>query len=250
MKTSKIIFISLLGTIALIILATTINIRINGNKGEEFPIDGNLNAIKKPISPFNVPIDVNITAIRKPILSFKVLFLNDCKGVSSISVTQGDSSYIAIDYKKDIPAPEVKYTIKQDTLFVKDLKLSGITICATSSLNRINMNNSYVSLRGFTSDNSSGKLTLVVDQSTVMLYQKRSQNKPSIAVLNIDARNHSSINADNFSVDSLEITLRNSFSTIYAKKVSGSLSESSRITIKQPFEIALKRDADSKITVY
>ena len=227
MKTSKIIFISLLGTIALIILVTVISIRINGNKGVE------------PLS------DSNFKVRKQPVPAFRVLCLNDSK---NISITQGDSSYISVGYKKDLPVPDLIYTIKEDTLFVKDMKLSDLTICASSSFEILNINNSSITLREFPNEKSSGKLTLVMDKSTAYL----NKNKSSIAVLNIDARNHSSINASNYKVDLLEITLKNSKSTFgsFTKKVTGCLSESSSFMVRQPLEISLKRDDNSKINVY
>jgi len=227
MKTSKIIFISLLGTIALLILVTAINIRMNGNKGGEPLSDSNFKVMKQPIRPF------------------RVLCLNDNK---NISITQGDSSYISVKYKKDFPVPDLKFTIKGDTLFLKDMNLTGITICASSSFERLNINNSDIILREFPGENSSGKLTLVMDQSTAYL----NQYKSSTTVLNIDARNHSNIYASNYRVELLEITLKNSKSTFgsFTKKVSGSLYESSSFVVRQPLEIALKRDAGSKINVY
>jgi hypothetical protein len=226
MKISKIIFISLLGSIALIIIAGMIDMRLHGVKSGE--ISGELKVNKQPVPPF------------------KVLCLNDSK---SISLTQGDSTCI-ISYWKDSPAPDVKYTIKGDTLFVNDLKLSAITICTTPSLKRLNMNNSSVTLRGFTRDSESGKLTLELDHSTAWLYQNNS-NESYISALDISARNQSNVNSFNIRVDTLELALNNSSSKLgITKKLTGSLSDNSILMCRQPLEIALKRDAGSKISLF
>ena len=95
-----------------------------------------------------------------------------------------------------------------------------------------------------------GKLSFDMDQSSLWLNQDTIV-KISIHALDIVARNHSRINSSEFRIDSLGLVLQNSEADleIIAKKISGTLSDSSRINVRQPQEISLKKDGTSKINV-
>ena len=71
-------------------------------------------------------------------------------------------------------------------------------------------------------------------------------------ILNTTTKNHSSIRLSNFKIDSLGITLQNSnaYIDLITKKVYGTLSDSSRINIRQPEEICMKSDTTSNIYIY
>jgi len=228
MKTSKVIFIALLSTIALLILATMIDIRINDRRRGDFPANSKVN--------------------KQTVSSFKVLCVNNCKNVTLV---QNDSSFIEVTYRKDSITPKLNFKIKGDTLTVADFEKlihrdASVRIHATNSLKMIQLKNSDISIDNF----DSGKLSLDMDKSTVWMNQFEGE-KYSLSILDVVAKNHSHFNTDDFKVDSLGIVLQNSKSDIrvYAKKISGSLSDSSRIYVRQPEEISLKRDATSKINV-
>jgi hypothetical protein len=95
-----------------------------------------------------------------------------------------------------------------------------------------------------------GNLSFDMDQSSLWLNQDTIA-KTSIKALDVIARNHSRINSSEFRIDSLGLVLQNSeaYLEIIAKKLSGTLSDSSRINIRQPQEISLKKDGTSKINV-
>jgi len=228
MKTSKIIFISLLGTIALLILITVVDLRINGRRNDEVQKDFKVN--------------------RKALRSFNVLYMSDSRNVSLV---QNDSSYIEMTYQKDSIAPKVNYTVKDDTLMISDFEKLihrnvSIRIHSTDSLKKILLKNSDISIDRF----GKGKLWFDMDQSSLWLNQDTTLKTPILA-LNIFAKNHSSINSSEFKVDTLGIVLQNSEANfqIRAKVISGSLSDSSKIYARQPEEISLKKDKTSRINV-
>lgn len=228
MKTSKIIFISLLSVIAIIILSAAIDIRINGERRGDFYANRKVN--------------------KQIVLSFKVLCVNNSR---NITVVHSDSSYVEVTYHKDSIAPKVNYMIKGDTLVVSDFEKSvhrneSISIYATDSLKSIQMNNSDASIMRF----GSGRLSLNLDKSSVWMdYDKGDKN--SLLKLDVVAKNHSVFNTGDFKVDSLGIVLQNSMVNIRisAKKISGSLADSSRIDARQPEDISLKKDGTSRINV-
>jgi len=228
MKTSKIIFISLLGTIAVLILASVIDLRINGRRNDGRKSDFNVN---KQILPV-----------------FKAL-----KVYNSMNVTlvQNDSSYIEVSCLKDSIAPKVNYTIIGDTLMVSDFEKTyhrnfSVTIHATDSLRSIQLKKSNLSVERM----GLGKLFFVLDESEIWLNQD-TLVKSAFPVLDIVAKNHSRINSSDFRIDSLGLALQKSeaYLEIKANKISGLLSDSSRIFVRQPSEISLKKDATSKIHV-
>jgi len=75
--------------------------------------------------------------------------------------------------------------------------------------------------------------------------------KSSFPVLDIVAGNHSRINSSDFRIDSLGLVLQKSEADIEMKSriISGTMSDSSRINVRQPEEISLKKDGTSKINV-
>jgi len=228
MKTSKIIFISLLGVIALLILATMIDIRVHGRRESD--------------------IHKDFKVIRKGLPSFKVIYMNNS---INAALVQNDSSFIEVTYHKDSIAPGVNYTVKNDTLKISDFEKPihrnvSIRIHSTDSLKKILMKNSGIS----TDRLGKGKLSFDMDQSSLWLNQDTTV-KTSIQALYIVAKNHSRINSSEFRIDSLGLVLQNSkaYLEIIAKKISGNLSDSSRIVIRHPQEISFKKDVTSKINV-
>jgi len=228
MKTSKIIFITLLSTIAFLILAALVDVRINGRR----------RGINRD----------DIMSHKNALHTFRVLCINNSR---NITVTQNDSSFIEVAYLKDSIVPKVNYAMMGDTMVVSDYNSMGsVTISfpigSPELFQRILLKKSDMRIRNFRSE----KLSLNLDQSTVWMDQYKGE-KYSLSILDVIAKNHSHFNTDDFKVDSLGIVLENSKADIriYAKKISGSLSDSSRIYARQPLEISLKKDAASKINV-
>lgn len=228
MKTSKIIFISLLSAIAVLILATMIDIRVNGQRNDRKQSDFKVN---KQILPF-----------------FKSLRVYNSM---NITLVQNDSSYIEMSYLKDSIAPKVNYTIIGDTLMVSDFEKSNhrnvsVTIHATDSLRNIQLKKSNIRIERI----GLGKLFFTLDESELWLNQDKLV-KSAFQVLDIVAMNHSRINSSEFRIDSLGLVLRNSeaYLEMKANKISSILSDSSKIYVRQPGEISLKKDETSKINV-
>ena len=96
-----------------------------------------------------------------------------------------------------------------------------------------------------------GKLAFELDQSNLFLNQDL-KLKNQIRALDLIAINHSEINSNGFSVDSLTLKLSYSKANLdlFVKNISGTLSDNSAIYSRQPQEISLKKDASSKINVY
>jgi hypothetical protein len=228
MKTSKSIFISLLGTFALLILAAAIDLRITGRK------NGNLSD--------------EFRSTRIAVSSFKVLIVHNSM---NISVVKKDSSFAEVIFLKDSVAPKVNFTSRGDTLLVSDFEKSShrnvsVTIHANDSLRLIRLNNSNVEVDRV----GTGSLSFELDQSSLSLNQDTLLKVPSKSIY-IVARNHSEINSNDFGVELLDLVLANSEANlqIKAKKMTGSLTDNSRIFARQPEEIALKKDLSSKINV-
>ena len=228
MKTSKIIFIAILSTIALLIVLSFLDIRIRGHRNSDFLADHKVNKQTIPL--------------------FKVLYLNNSMNVELV---QNDSSYLRITSMKDSVTPQINYTIKEDTMRLTDLgkkSQSGawVSIHVANTLDNIQLKNSGITITKF----SSKKLSLDLDKSSAH-FNSNNNTKSGIGILNIQAKNHSHISTSRFNVDSLGVVLRNSEANLEVKalKLIGTLSDSSRIYARQPDEIWLKRDASSKVNV-
>jgi hypothetical protein len=224
MKTSKIIFISLLGTIALFILAATIDFRITGKKIGLVPSNTKVNKVTT--------------------LPYKVLSLEN----SDIRLLQNDTLLIETTSLKDSVAPQVIYSIRNDTLFIKGTRSlqSGrvaVRIHADNSVKGIVLKNSDLTMEHF----KSGTLSINLDRS----YMWMNEDKSSFNNLQIRAKNHSNIESAGINVDSLGINLEHSEANIgfIAQRISGCLSDSSRLYARQAGEIALKKDSSSNINL-
>lgn len=229
MKTSKIIFISLLSTITLLILAAAIAIRIsgyqNGGKRSDFKMS------------------------KQSLPSFKVLRLNNCMNITLI---RKDSTFLEVTCFKDSIPPIVNYTLRGDTLMLSDFEKSAhqnvsVKICATDSLKKIQLFNTTLRTERL----GMGKLVFELDQSNLDLNQDHLLKLP-ISAIELVANHHSQINASEFSVDSLTLQLRNSeaYLDLFVKNIHGTLSDSSVIRVRQPQEISLRKDATSNINVF
>lgn len=218
MKTSKIIFVSLLSIIAFFILAAFVDIRMGSDAGTTAG-----KKTEKQMMP-----------------SFKVL----CVDEGYIDLIQNDSSFIEVTWYKDSLPPHVNYSMKGDTLFISDIERSvHVSINSDNLLESIRARNSNVTIGQFVSD----RLSLDIDGSYIWF----NHDKSSVQKLDISAINHSSVNSVDFMVDSMGVALQNSEMdlSIIAKTINGTLSDSSRMNTRQPEEILLKRDATSEFNV-
>ena len=227
MKTSKLIFISLVGTIALLILAAMLDMRINGRKESDINSD------------FNVK--------KQSLKLFKTLYITNSMNVTLV---KNDSSFIEITSLKDSFSPKVNFSINDDTLKISDFeKLShsnaSIRIHATNSLRHVLLKNSSLNLESFSTE----ELSLIIDKSNVFLMESE-PHKSRIHFLEILANNHSNVYGSQY-VDSMGIALQHSEISLngITLKLGGTLSDSSRIQARQPQEIWLKKDGTSKINI-
>ena len=232
MKISKIIFLSLIGVIALFIFAGALDIRINGVKRSLYY--ENMNKSKTAIPPF------------------KVLRINSS---NNISVIQSDSSYIQVSFQKDSLPPTLNYTINEDTLIISDSYLGRrnayLTLYATTALNKFYLKNSNVTLNSFFGDKCPGNILMDLDYSSVDIYPNK-KNAISLTTIDIIERNESTFHGSNFKVDSLNISLQNSQADLSLNlgKISGNISDKSRLYFHSACDISIKRDASSKIGIY
>lgn len=224
MKTSKKIFVSLLGTIALVILAGFVAARIAGGRNGKDLIEN------KTIIP-----------------SFKVLLINNC----DVHLSYGDSSFIDVSAPKGFSLASINYKLSNDTLKISDVRFKyesnvRIKIHSTDSLKNIIALNSDLSFDRYGTKN----LALSADHSYISFNQDK-KGEFSFHSLNIIGKKHSTINAEEFNSDNLVINLEKSEAEldITSLKINGNLADSSYISIKQSNEITLKKDATSKIRV-
>jgi hypothetical protein len=185
-----------------------------------------------------------------------VLCLNNSRNIILI---QKDSACITLATIKDSIAPQVNYTIKDDTLWLtgfdkKYQNRAWLTVYCTNTLEDIQLINSGIHINHFVSR----KLSLNMDNSYLWMSQEKyswmSQEEyknNSIPILNIVAKNHSIFESGRFNVDSLGIVLQKSKADVQviAEKISGMLSDSSKIEIPQPMEISLKKDRSSRMNI-
>ena len=221
MKTSNIIFISLLSINALFIAAEMINIREN-----------------------STPSGINLMN-KLPVPPFKVLILNNniVNGMK-IDVIQNDSSFIKITWNKDSLSPQLNYTIKEDTLIVSDLNVfPTVELNFTNSLKKMILTKSTINLKRLNLE----ELSLDLNDSKVF----SGTDKSVLNVLEISAMNYSRLYLNKFKLDSMKIELQNSEANLYiiAKIIHGELSDNSRLNSWQQGEIYLKKDSTSKFSV-
>ena len=215
---------------ALLVLITMVDMRLTSRRNSEVQKDFKMN--------------------RKVLRTFKVLCINESMNTTLI---RSDSSYLEVTFLKDSIEPKVNYTIKDDTLMLNDFEKKShhnvsIKIHATDSLKSIQLKNSDISIERLGRE----ALSIAMDHSSLWLNQDTLVKSPfqNLAVV---ARNHSKVNSSEFKIDSVKIDLNNSeaYLEIIMKKISGSLSDRSYLSVRHSEEISLmlKKDATSKIYV-
>ncbi len=229
MKTSKIIFISLLCAVALLILAAFIDIRNNGRK-----------LITKP--------ELDSTIEMLP--SFKVIDAYNCSGVS---FTRNDSTYLKLRWEKDSSKPVFNYSISNDTLKIFNNnfdpnRINGYeaSISFAKDVKDIKANRS--DLYVWTAGNYELFLNLV--KSDLYLYKDSSDNAV-VKFLSVNASDNSNITVFNNVTENLEVNLR--WSNLYfnsgTQRVSGLLADTASIYLNKASEISLKCDNTSSVRV-
>ena len=146
MKTSKIIFISLLSAMALLVLITMVDMRLTSRRNSEVQKDFKMN--------------------RKVLRTFKVLCINESMNTTLI---RSDSSYLEVTFLKDSIEPKVNYTIKDDTLMLNDFEKKShhnvsVKIHATDSLKSIQLKNSDISIERLGRE----ALSIAIDRKSVV----------------------------------------------------------------------------------
>jgi hypothetical protein len=229
MRPSRIIFFALLSAVAIFMIIATVDIKLSIRKGKQLPN--------------------NYILAKKVLPVYKILDIRDCR---SIELVQGDTAYIALSVMKDSLAPELKYQIKGDTLLLADRMMSGgrsytIKIHTTELLQRIIVKNTTLNLNNFRETN----ISVLLDHSNLIGYQVNDKEK-TFTRLNISAKNQSSINFSNISIDSLIIDLQKSEALFMSnlKFVSGDVTDSSTVELRQIEQISLKKDPSSNIKIY
>lgn len=230
MKTSKIIFIILLSSISIFILAAFLDIRINGVK---------VGTIKGP----------EVSLQKHYIPAFKVLYLSNS---INVVIIKDDSSYIEVASPKGSPY-KLNYKINNDTLRLSDVKIQikengylSLKVSFADSLKCVISENSRFVIERM----STSVMTLKMDGSSVR-FSEFQGGVSSFRALHIIAKNHSTINCMEVNVDSLRINLQNSaaYLSISAKTINGTLADGSKLVTRQPGEIYMKRDSTSTITL-
>jgi len=225
MKTSKIIFISLLSVIAFLMLIAFVDIKINNHRLKDSRVN------------------------KQTISSFKILYIKN----SNIDLVRNDSSLIEITCLKDSLTPIINYSMKGDTLMVYDIRKSlnninylSIRIFSTDSLKCIIMNNSDININNFQSE----RIILNMDNSNIWFNQDN-KTQSLIQSMDILAKNHSSINSNEFKIGNIVINLQKSDANLEVKsnRITGTLSDSSSVNLNLVGEISLKTDSTSKVNV-
>ena len=227
MKTSKIIFIALLSTIALIILAAIINVRLTGER------DGNFK-------------DEFKTRIQLSQIKVLIIITNN-----NLELVQSDSAYFEITTMKDSIVPKLEYSITGDTLKIEDQMVktgrgAWVSIHVNDQLNQIILKKSYLNLFNF----QISQLSVDLDQSNLNVIQQNDK-KNSFQRLNIIARNNSQFDATDIKIDSLQVEIYHSEISLWStiNNLRGSIADSSRLSVRQPYEITLKRDSSSNLNI-
>lgn len=227
MKTSKIIFVSMLSTIALLILLAFIDVRLTGKKN-----------VSTTLATFNTVVP-----------DFSVLIIDYCE---DIDVLAGTSPSIIVDYEGKVH-PDIKFTSKNDTLIISGVRQSNeadelmfVKVQATSSLKKIITKNSSADitlpdLKQLRVEADSSDVSIITDITGKNLFSN----------LELHGRKHSFFHASGFSTDTTGLLLQNSDASLMIKsgRMHGSITNESDLSILQPAEMSLKSDPTSRINI-
>jgi len=229
MKTSKILFITLISLGAIYIIAAMIEVRITGKKPGEF--------------------STTLKSNKKELGSFSVLVLNSSR---NIRLVESETNYLEVLVPDDSPSAEINYSLSGDTLRINNPQTSELSIVfatlhAAKGLKTIYLEDSDLQILKFSSEN----LSLLLNNSKARFVINKS-DYPTIGSLQITAFNKSTVDLNTVNIDTIGILLQNSSARmqIPTKLIKGELSENSELNAQQPSEISVKRDSTSKMTFY
>jgi hypothetical protein len=229
MKTSKVIFISLLSLIGLYIVAAMIEVKITGRKTGKF--------------------DTTLKVKKLALPAFTAIYLADSK---NLTVIESDSAFLEVLVLKASQFPDINCIITGDTLQIRGFQKSNsdrvfVTLHIATNLSTIKLVNSEIVISNFNSKNVSFDL----DQSKVSVAINKS--RPSIfGTMNITAKNNSAFTANSLAIDTLGVKLQNSEAnlSVSIRILTCDLKYNSKFFTKQPMEISLKRDASSTFSFF
>lgn len=222
MKTSNIIFISILFMMFILLTAGVFISKHSANENE-----------------------VNVKPIYLNIPAAKVIILENCK---NLSFYKGDSSNIQNTGKNSMGS-QVNYRVNGDTLSFWNIKSenakNGMVIYISGKVNEFLLKNSIVSLNNF-----SGRLSLNAINSNVTL--SPGKKKISFSKLGLTGKNNSYFEMKNFWIDSVNVRLADSRADLHVGigVLEGSVLETSKLVLQSPREMSLKRDEFSRIQNY
>lgn len=233
MKTSNIIFSSIIGSITLIILSGAIEWRFFGDK----------NPNRFEISPDN--IEAFKQNIDLP--EFQYLVINDMP--LSTNIILGGKNEIELILKNKSEASVLDYHIKGDTLFIEGVNENGSVLLSVNlfmthgQLNGINSNQSGVNINQYNNDS----LTLVLNHTTIDIHQPC-----VIGSLSIFGTDQSTVNVYSAQVDTLKLDLNNStvrMQTII-NKLQGQMSNHSELDLRDVSDLDFKKDNSSRLNYW
>jgi hypothetical protein len=227
MKTSKIIFISLLVTIALFILAAFADLKLNGKKH----ID-----------------TTDLESHNMAIPEFRVLKI---KNSAILHISTGSNPSLELKMRPGVIPPVINYSINHDTLTISDFqqRYNGealfFNVHATDLLYIVIAENSNITIR------SSENCDLSIDADSSKVYISHNTTRKSDDDLIIHARNNSKISTSTFRIDSLGVFVERSEASlsIQSNVLHGSASSGSFISTRQPLEISFMCDSISKFLI-
>lgn len=226
MKTSKIIFISLLGTISVFILAGAIDVRLNGHPHH---------FTENKTSRITLPVFSNICI----------------ENSRNLNVIHSDSTYLELIWQKSAEETDVDRTLSGDTLRLNGISKSveGLlqaNLYVSGPVNSVILRNSHIVMNQI----NSSALSIRMNGSKAWLNDKPN-GELSYHRLDIRATGGSYVNTGDFKADSVNLTLQNSMADLHimAGSLNGVLSEGSTITTRQADDIKLKKDSTSKVLV-
>lgn len=225
MKTSKILLLSLFLSVALLILAAFIDIRLTARKG-----------------PGGTELETH--SIEIP--DFSVLVISN---TDLVSIKQTGAAKLELLSRKGEDLPDFNYQVNQDTLKISRPAVKGellfVNINVLKPFRTIIADNSDVRIQKEHGCN----LTIKADRSKIFISCR--ETGPSNESIEIFAKNHSRVTSTAFTIDSLGIFAENSIATLSARpgQLYGSSASGSYVSASQPSVVNFRCDSSSKFLI-
>ncbi len=233
MKTSNIIFSSIVGSLTLLIVTGALEFRFLGHKNEghlKFSID----KIEAAKQNFDLP-------------EFQYLVINDMPVWTNIIFGGKNEMELILQDKSE--ASILNYHLKGDTLFIEGVNKEGPNVLSVNlflpqgQLKGINSNQSKVNINQYNNDS----LTLVLIHATIDIHQ------PCVfGNLSIFGTDQSTVNVYSAQVDTLQLDLNNStvrMQTII-NKLQGQMSNHSELDLKDVSTLDFQKDNSSRLNYW